>query len=396
MSEIEPPRLTAFWSETYFPALDGLRALSILLVFFVHIHVNRPEIRGWIGVHIFFVLSGFLITTLLLREREHYGRISFRGFYVRRFFRIVPIYFLVLSAYVPAVLLMHDTVRWAEFKLALPYLITFMQEFRPAASGMVFGQAWSLGYEEKFYLLWPLLMASLFPFKRNLTIIALAIGAAWLLLPYGAHINYGSLYLGSLMAVLLAKSTTVHLYQRLSRIPTSLAFLLVVAVYALFWYHPRFVLLFSASTALLIGTLVLRGSWLRMLLEHPWIVVVGKRSYAMYLIHVLVIHTVERTLTLLHACVWYTVVPVAYLVSFAGATVLFYLVERPCLVYGRRLSKRMHESRALGSRSAISGMPSSFASVPLEATVTPIEREESSVPSEFVNEDDGVSNEARI
>jgi peptidoglycan/LPS O-acetylase OafA/YrhL len=111
MSKIEGSMLSAFWSENYFPALDGLRALSILLVFFVHIHVSRPEIRGWIGVHIFFVLSGFLITTLLLREREHYGRISLRGFYVRRFFRIVPIYFLVLAAYVPIVLLMHDTVR---------------------------------------------------------------------------------------------------------------------------------------------------------------------------------------------------------------------------------------------------------------------------------------------
>jgi peptidoglycan/LPS O-acetylase OafA/YrhL len=67
-----------------------------------------------------------------------------------------------------------------------------MQEFRPAASGMVFGQAWSLGIEEKFYLLWPLLTAFLFPFKRHWTILALAIGAAWLLLPsltplWGTH-----------------------------------------------------------------------------------------------------------------------------------------------------------------------------------------------------------------
>jgi peptidoglycan/LPS O-acetylase OafA/YrhL len=169
----------------------------------------------------------------------------------------------------------------------------------------------------------------------------------------------------------------------------------VLAVYVLFWYHPRLVLLFSASVALLIGTLVLRVSWLRTLLEHPWIVIVGKRSYAMYLIHVLVIHAVERIATLLHACVWYTVVPAAYLLSFAGATLLFYLVERPCLAYGRRLSKRMHESQDFVSQSAVSGLSFSFASVPLELAVAPIERDEPGVPNAFLNNPEEESKEVR-
>ena len=393
MSKIDRSNLTAFWSDKYFPALDGLRAISILLVFFVHIHVDRPEIRGWIGVHIFFVLSGFLITTLLLREREHFGQISLRGFYVRRFFRIAPIYYLILALYVPVVLLMHDAVRLREFKLALPYLLTFMQEYRPASSGFVFGQAWSLGYEEKFYLLWPLLTVLLFPFRRTWTIIALAVGVVWLFLPYGAHINYGSLFMGALLAIVLAKSTTVRLSRPLSQIPTPLATMLVLGVYALFWFHPRFVLLFSASIALLIGTLVLRASWLRTFLEHPWIVIVGKRSYAMYLIHVLVIHAIERIATLLHACVWYTVVPLAYLVSFAGATALFYIVERPCLSFGRRLSKEMRSTSASGSRGAVPEMLSSLSTNPIEYTVAPIEREEPGVPNAFASDDSEVSSQ---
>jgi peptidoglycan/LPS O-acetylase OafA/YrhL len=387
MSKIEQTAITAFWSDNYFPALDGLRALSILLVVFFHIHVDRPEIRGWIGVHVFFVLSGFLITTLLLREKEHFGQISLRGFYVRRFFRIVPIYYLVLIAYVPVVLFTHDGVRWAELKIALPYLFTFMQEYRPAASGMVFGQAWSLGIEEKFYLLWPLLIVFLFPFKRTSTIIALGCGGAWFLLPNGTITHYGSLLMGSLVAIVLAKSTTASFRQPLLRAPTSLALFLVVAVYTVFWYHPNLVLLFSASIALLIGTLVLRASWLRSLLEHPWIVLAGKRSYAMYLIHVLVIHAVEKLATLLHVSLWYMVIPAVYLLSFAGATVLFYLVERPCLAYGRGLSKRMRERRLLASKNAVSGMPDSFSSAPLEGAVAPIEREEQGVPNAFA--DDG-------
>ena len=393
MPGIDRSNLAAFWSDNYFPALDGLRAISILLVFFVHIHVYRPEIRGWIGVHIFFVLSGFLISTLLLREKEHFRQISLRGFYVRRFFRIAPIYYLILASYVPVVLLMRDAVRWKEFKLALPYLLTFMQEYRPASSGFVFGQAWSLGYEEKFYLLWPLLIVLFFPFKRTWTIAALAIGAVWLSLPYGTHINYGSLFVGSLLAIVLAKSTAVRLSQPLSKIPTPLATILVVGVYALFWFHPRFVLLFSSSIALLIGTLVLRTSGLRSLLEHPWIVLVGKRSYSMYLIHVLVIHAVEKIAALLHACVWYTVVPFAYLVSFAGATVLFYLVERPCLTFGRRLSKEMRARSASGTIGAGLEMSPSLSSTPIEYAVAPIEREEPGVPNAFASDESEVSSE---
>jgi peptidoglycan/LPS O-acetylase OafA/YrhL len=388
IAKIEDPRFAPFWSDNYFPALDGLRALSILLVFFVHIHVARPEIRGWIGVHVFFVLSGFLITTLLLRERELYGRISLRGFYVRRFFRIAPIYYLVLATYFPVVLLMHDQVRWTEFKLALPYLVTFMQEFRPAASGFVFGQAWSLGYEEKFYLLWPLLTVLLFPFKRVSTIIALAIGAVLVIFPLGATINYGSLFLGSLVAIVLARSSTSFARRLLARIPTSLAFLSVLAVYAAFWFHTNLLLWFSASVAMLIGTLVLRTSWLRTLLEHPWIVLAGKRSYAMYLIHVLVIHAVERFATLLHVCKWYTIVPAAYLASFAGATVLFYTVERPCLAYGRTLSKRIRERQHQQPQGTLSRLPPAPASDSLNGAVTPIEREEPGVPNAFANDNE--------
>jgi peptidoglycan/LPS O-acetylase OafA/YrhL len=291
------------------------------------------------------------------------------------------------------VLLMQDAVRWREFKLALPYLLTFMQEYRPASSGFVFGQAWSLGYEEKFYLLWPLLIVLFFPFKRASAMIGLAIGAVWLLLPYGAHINYGSLFVGSLLAVVLAKSTALQLCQPLSQIPTLLAAMLVVGVYALFWFHPRFVILFSASIALLIGTLVLRTSGLRTVLEHPWIVLVGKRSYAMYLIHVLVIHAVERIATLLHACVWYTVIPFAYLLSFAGATVLFYMVERPCLAFGRNMSKEMRARSASGSRGAVPEMLSSLSATPIEHTVEPIEREEPGVPNAFAKDESEVSSQ---
>jgi peptidoglycan/LPS O-acetylase OafA/YrhL len=345
MSDTPEAGLTAFWSANYFPALDGLRALSILLVFFVHVHVDRPDIHGWLGVYVFFVLSGFLITTLLIRESEDYGNISLRGFYVRRFFRIAPIYFLALALYFPAVLLLHDAVRWTEFKLALPYLITFMQEYRPAASGLVFGQAWSLGIEEKFYLVWPLLTICLLRFRRYSILIAIAIAAVLMILPQASMLCYGSLFLGSLTAIILARSTNFPFRHLFCRVPTAFMAILCLAAYVSVWLYFDFILLFALSVALLIGNLVLHPSWLRGLLEHPWIVLAGKRSYAMYLIHVLVIHVMERALAPLHVLVWYVVIPVSFLASFAGATVLFYLVEHPCLAYGRKISKRIGQQQ---------------------------------------------------
>ena len=147
------------------------------------------------------------------------------------------------------------------------------------------------------------------------------------------------------------------------------------------------VLWFSASVALLICTLVLRASWLRSLLEQPWIVLVGKRSYAMYLIHVLVIHSVERLASLLNASKWYVVVPVAYLASFAGATILFYTVERPCLAYGRKLSKRIRAREDEQLRSDLPGLPYSTRHVQSNNSVEPIEREEPGVPNAFPDEE---------
>jgi peptidoglycan/LPS O-acetylase OafA/YrhL len=352
MSKADQLPFEVFWADKYFPSLDGLRAISILLVVFFH--AGGPNIRGWIGVHIFFVLSGFLITTLLLREREQFGRISVRAFYVRRFFRITPIYYLVLCTYIPIILMMHDALRWAELKMALPYLFTFMQEYRPAASGMVFGQAWTLGIEEKFYLLWPFVIIFLSPFKRFSTILMLALCVAWFFIPNEMISDYGSLFLGSFLAIVLAKSTPAFIRKPLARVPPSVALLLALAAYAFFWYHSNLFLVFSASIALLIGALVLHPSPVRSILEHPWIVLIGKRSYAMYLIHVLVLHAVEKLAGIAHATLWYAVVPATYLLSFACATILYAVVERPCLSYGHRLSNRIRDEGARKARSAVS------------------------------------------
>lgn len=91
-----------------------------------------------------------------------------------------PSAFIVLAGYVVLIPLLRDWKRWEELKIALPFLLTFTQEFRPASAGNVYNHTWSLGFEEKFYLAWPLLVLVSFPFRTRK--ILLLIGAASLIL----------------------------------------------------------------------------------------------------------------------------------------------------------------------------------------------------------------------
>lgn len=150
------------------PSLDGLRAVSILLVILAHVARTGgspvPEGMRWyaaqgaVGVDVFFAISGFLITALLLREREASGTISLRGFYARRALRILPAFFAFLlgMALFDRLGLIH-LVRHDWFA-ALTYTANFFDDIsRPL------GHLWSLSVEEHFYLVWPLVFLALGP-----------------------------------------------------------------------------------------------------------------------------------------------------------------------------------------------------------------------------------------
>ncbi len=359
---------TAYWSESYFPALDGVRAFCVLLVIGNHMHEKLPPVvAGALGVDVFFVLSGFLITTLLLREKERYGSVSLKGFYARRAFRILPVYFVVLLLYFPIIWLTRDLARWHELKAGLPYLVTFTQEFRPATAGNVYGQTWSLGYEEKFYLIWPLLVLLLYPFRGRRIFILLLIGVALLFLPAMASRAYGGLFLGSLLGVLLDRSTGSRLQQLFPRINTWLALCLSVAAYFLVGFHKIPILIFSAMVTVFVATLVLRRSVIQRFLALPWIVNCGKRSYAMYLVHVLALNGVVRIAQKLRADVWFVVLPLTFAVSYIVATMLYYLVEKPSIERGRAISKRLRASHSAVQPASTSVEPAPI--VPIENPV---------------------------
>jgi len=142
------------------PSLDGLRAISIVMVLASHAAVSVPSLakhplllytvfNGNRGVSVFFVISGFLITSLLLKEEEWIGKISLKNFYIRRIFRILPPFWTFVA--VVALLWKLGTIQtsWSQLAVAL----TFVRDYIPGDWWT--GHSWSLSVEEQFYLLWP-------------------------------------------------------------------------------------------------------------------------------------------------------------------------------------------------------------------------------------------------
>ena len=181
----------------YFPALDGLRGVSVFLVILVHIRTKSDwlaHIPGQLGVDIFFVLSGFLITTLLLREQDESGKVDLIAFYIRRFFRIVPVYLFVLSIYLAVC--HHDPTKWRMLKPALYHYFTFTNEF--VARGVPYSFSWTLGIEEKFYLAWPLLFFVALRGRSRMIVVALLYPALLGLLSHRMGRSYSGLLAGCL------------------------------------------------------------------------------------------------------------------------------------------------------------------------------------------------------
>jgi peptidoglycan/LPS O-acetylase OafA/YrhL len=226
------------------PSLDGLRAVSIGLVLALHTlqryNVKHPMSRIWYGIFdggtgvlIFFVISGFLITTLLLQEQQKRGSISLRGFYFRRALRILPPLYL----YVVVLLLLGLAGRLVVTKIDIYSALFFFHNY---AAGAMFSleHFWSLSIEEQFYLIWPFVLIWCLrrpgeEGKRKAARVALAVVVlspilrvvsfahsphiwGYLHNPYSFHVHADSLMFGCLIA--LCQGT--RRFERLYRIAT--------------------------------------------------------------------------------------------------------------------------------------------------------------------------------
>ena len=170
----------------YRPALDGLRALAVVAVLLYHAGVSWLP-GGWLGVDAFFVLSGYLITTLLLVERERTGRIRLRAFWARRARRLLPALLVVVTTVLAG-------ARWllppeelgplrTDALAALGYLANWRMLCRGdgyaalTAGPSPLQHTWSLGIEEQFYLVWPLLVVAVLAYRRSPLLLWCGLGA---------------------------------------------------------------------------------------------------------------------------------------------------------------------------------------------------------------------------
>lgn len=161
----------------HYPVLDGLRAIAIVAVMFYHAALFVPELKaytsgGFLGVDIFFVLSGFLITSVLLKEFDRSGTISLRNFFARRFLRLAPAFWLFLGS----IFLFGDILLPADQSTLIYsnnnflYSFFYLMNYHRALSGPETGNLnhiWSLSIEEQFYLIWSLILFKAFSEEKG-------------------------------------------------------------------------------------------------------------------------------------------------------------------------------------------------------------------------------------
>jgi peptidoglycan/LPS O-acetylase OafA/YrhL len=279
------PTHAAYMSQKYFSSLDIFRFFSIVAVIWHH---SQKGLAGWpgsyngfLGVDCFFVISGFLIVTLLLRERDRNGSISLRGFYLRRSLRIFPIYYGLIA------------------------VIAVVAALRPGSTtARTFFYTWSLATEEQFYLAWP-------PVERWFP--RAAIPALVLFLGVNQAINFGLLndYLGGYKNLFLFQITftpiclgvlVAHVlhsprsYHAVARVlgRSWMSLVLLVAAFAVcnipgdFQGWPR-LLVQVVMTLLLVSCVVREDQAFNRLFGARWLRRIGVISYGMYLYHVFAI-----------------------------------------------------------------------------------------------------------
>jgi peptidoglycan/LPS O-acetylase OafA/YrhL len=337
-----------------FDALDGLRAIAAVIVVFFHFGgPSTGFLSGWIGVHIFFVVSGFLITTRMLRERDRTGRISLRNFYLRRIFRIMPLYYFALALTVASAY--HQGKAWLILKGHLVEYLTFMNEYHLKA-GTPFIQSWTLGIEQKFYLLWPLALVLAGALSARLQIPACIAAIVLVLLPWNSYlassgIHYSVLLIGALLALVLHSARGFALLSPLTH-PVAGAVLLVGVVclhlsipdlFAHFHSELPAIFLYGLAIALLIPSLLGPGVGRALLTLRP-LVFVGERSYGLYLFQFLAGTLAAALFPRIHEPPLEAVL--VALTSLAMADLTHRRLEQPMIQVGRSLIRRLGGSAA--------------------------------------------------
>ena len=330
-------------SRPYFPALDGVRAWCVLLVMYDHVKAPGHTVSwidGHLGVDVFFLLSGLLITKMLLAERQQTGHTDLVAFYFRRLVRIVPVYLVTLLIYVAVCHLPGQGLHWIQLRGGMPWFLTFLNEYaREPLGGNVFLHTWSLGIEEKFYLVWPFVFLAFARRNRMQSAFFALLAAALVLTPFTGHPRNPTAYLGLMIGCLLAMATSGTFAPRLvtlaQKVPAIVALALLIFGFLLVDYSRSLMFIFSSLAALFLLHLMVKPSWLSRFHSTKLMIWLGRRSYAMYLVHILCLNVLESRVSISSGWGVIALLLAAYFLAAVVAQLLYLLVERPTQRLGK-------------------------------------------------------------
>ncbi len=341
------------------PTLDGLRGVAVLMVMLSHTDLTWLSTSGgFVGVHVFFVLSGFLITSLLLEEHGKTGTIRIGAFYARRALRLLPAIAVLMIAALVVAWASGSSSELKDVGTSVVMMLTYSTNwFRisgqfPSES---LGHAWTLAVEEHFYIAWPLVLLGLLRIlgrRRIMAVVAAAIVgvAAWRIYLLLSTSDLNRIYFGSdtnadalLVGVVVALAASLGLVPNgrpalriLHAAGAALVLLLPVALLTLvrygrvcWWLDVGGLLAIELGVGILIVALL--ATPLRTLFESRPLVWTGRVSYGLYLWHVPMGFWVQRYVgSGPWACV-------AWIVATFSVTALsFYAIERPILGFKDR------------------------------------------------------------
>jgi peptidoglycan/LPS O-acetylase OafA/YrhL len=336
----------------YIPALDGIRAIALLLVLFSHsvIFDQFTSFRsvglelGYAGVSIFFVLSGYLITRLLIQEEEKTGSISLNLFYIRRAFRLLPALWLyLLVVWVLWVKGLLPGNPWYSFITSLFYIRNLI------GHGDVTNHLWSLSIEEQFYLLWPILLV-IFP-QQNYRRFFIILGITCIVVIWRCYAitnnlaTYGNIYIRTDFrfdspligcALALLERIRPRLFKQFNYSPfRSDLWLLIGVIMLIVWIKIQLQIgniwgINSTVTSLIGGIIIIsqiinNNSISKQCLTIPPLILMGKISYSVYLWQGLFLGYQSEPLGFMRKF------PIGLILSFFSALISYILLEKPLL-----------------------------------------------------------------
>lgn len=340
--------------------LDGLRAVAVVAVVAFHAGDSPFAAGGFLGVDVFFVLSGFLITTLLSREFDPTGTIALGNFYLRRFLRLMPALSLLIVAYLALAPLLWP--EYGRFEHARDALVGFayLSDYGYAIWKVpeYLRHTWSLSVEEHFYLVWPLLLPTILRAKRpdKIALLLYLVAALWRLANFGiadwtlAYYRFDTriagILLGCCLALWLRERDRAGLPTVLPVSPDLPAAALVASLMLQAWKVPsayQFAMpLTEVATAALILAIVRPGAkgsdWVLRCLEWRHAVTIGTLSYGIYLWHFPIALLTRHSLPYAQSL----------LICLAFSTCLAWLSYHSVEAFGRRLRKRFELRLAPG------------------------------------------------